>query len=259
MRWRSAFLGEIRTTANLSARARAYLRALGISDPDSDEALTTLIWYHALAITYSPAWLAENGSAIRENFPRVPLPDKRDILERSAVIGHKLADLLDPDVEVPGVTTGTIRPQLRKLSVLQRSDDKPINPAVGDLRVEAHWGMVQRGSVVMPGPGKITKAVDPAAAEHPPLGARIHDVWLNESVFLHAVPSEVWDFTIGGYQVIKKWLSYREKSVLGRDLSLSEAKQLTAMIRRIVAVVLLTDELNDIYRVSRDHSVTWTS
>jgi hypothetical protein len=30
------------------------------------------------------------------------------------------------------------------------------------------------------------------------------------------VPPRVWDYTLGGYQVIKKWLNYREQSVLGR-------------------------------------------
>ena len=30
------------------------------------------------------------------------------------------------------------------------------------------------------------------------------------------IPQSVWNFTIGGYQVIKKWLSYREQRVLGR-------------------------------------------
>jgi hypothetical protein len=29
------------------------------------------------------------------------------------------------------------------------------------------------------------------------------------------VPSRVWAYTLGGYQVIKKWLSYREHDVLG--------------------------------------------
>ena len=27
---------------------------------------------------------------------------------------------------------------------------------------------------------------------------------------LDAVPAAVWEYTIGGYQVLKKWLSYRE-------------------------------------------------
>ena len=32
----------------------------------------------------------------------------------------------------------------------------------------------------------------------------------------------MWDYTIGGYQVVKKWLSYREKPLLGRSLTPDE-------------------------------------
>ena len=29
------------------------------------------------------------------------------------------------------------------------------------------------------------------------------------------MPANVWEYYIGGYQVIKKWLSYREQELLG--------------------------------------------
>ena len=44
------------------------------------------------------------------------------------------------------------------------------------------------------------------------------DVCLNDRVYWRCVPARVWSYTIGGYQVIKKWLSYRERPLLGRDL-----------------------------------------
>ena len=42
-----------------------------------------------------------------------------------------------------------------------------------------------------------------------------HAYWKN-------VPARVWKYTLGGYQVLKKWLSYREKAILGRGLSIDE-------------------------------------
>ena len=39
---------------------------------------------------------------------------------------------------------------------------------------------------------------------------RGHDLYLNDASYWRNVPARVWDYTIGGYQVIKKWLSYRE-------------------------------------------------
>ena len=40
-----------------------------------------------------------------------------------------------------------------------------------------------------------------------------------------SVASRVWDYTIGGYQVIKKWLSYREHKLLGRPPTTDEARE----------------------------------
>jgi hypothetical protein len=54
--------------------------------------------------------------------------------------------------------------------------------------------------------------------------------------------------TIGGYQVIKKWLSYRERPLLGRGLSPDEARAVTQIARRIAALLLLEVELDENYR-----------
>jgi len=57
----------------------------------------------------------------------------------------------------------------------------------------------------------------------------------------------VWKYTIGGYQVMKKWLSYRELALLGRDLKPDEARYITEMTRRIAASHRL-DRLDKTYR-----------
>jgi len=50
------------------------------------------------------------------------------------------------------------------------------------------------------------------------LGGASYDVYLNDVADWRCVPARVWKYTIGGYQVMKKWLSYRERALLGRDL-----------------------------------------
>lgn len=65
----------------------------------------------------------------------------------------------------------------------------------------------------------------------------------------------MYDFTIGGYQVIKKWLSYREQRVLGRPLTMAEIMEVTAMARRLAALVLLQPRLDENYKVVT--SSTW--
>jgi hypothetical protein len=62
------------------------------------------------------------------------------------------------------------------------------------------------------------------------------------------VPAGVWDYTLGGYQVIKKWLSYREGPLLGRDLKPEEIMAVAETARRIGAILLLQPELDGNYR-----------
>jgi hypothetical protein len=177
------------------------------------------------------------------------------VLERGAALGQQIADLLDPDVPVVGVTTGKLRDDLRAFGVLRHTGGRQLDPGRGDLAVEARWGIHQRGGeVVMPGTGRVTDSVEPGL-DLRTLGPRALDIWLNPDVCIHAVPEAVWDFTVGGYQVVKKWLSYREKAVLGRDLTLDEARYLSAMVRRIAAVLDLRPAVDELYRDARDTHV----
>jgi hypothetical protein len=62
------------------------------------------------------------------------------------------------------------------------------------------------------------------------------------------VPADVWAMTIGGYPVIKKWLSYSEFKILGQPLRLEEMTYITEVVRRLKALLLLGDELDANYR-----------
>ena len=70
---------------------------------------------------------------------------------------------------------------------------------------------------------------------------------MNATAYWQNVPQPIWDFTIGGYQVMKKWLSYREQRVLGRALTMAEIMEVTAMARRLAALVLLQRALDANY------------
>jgi hypothetical protein len=102
----------------------------------------------------------------------------------------------------------------------------------------------------MLGPGRLTATVETKELADHPLGNGAQDVWMNSEVCWGAVPQAVWDFTIGGHQVIKKWLSYRQKTIPGRDLTLAEARYVAAVVRRLAAVVLMQTEFDNIYAAS---------
>ena len=89
------------------------------------------------------------------------------------------------------------------------------------------------------------------------LGTTTFDVYLNDKAYWKNVPSRVWDFRLGGYQVVKKWLSYREAGVLGRVLTIDEARHVTNTARRIAGLLLLEPGLNENYGAVKAEAYAW--
>ena len=48
--------------------------------------------------------------------------------------------------------------------------------------------------------------------------------------------------------MVPQWLSYRERSLLARDLTKDEAREVTNMARRIAVILLLEPALDADYR-----------
>jgi hypothetical protein len=238
---------ESATVANLSPAALTWCAGLGLS---ATTETSRLVWLHVLAISYSPTWLEENGDAIRQGWPRVPVPGAVDVLQSSATPGAEILALLDSDTPVSGVSAGTPRPELATIAV-------PMT-ALGqrrDWRLTAGWGTRTRAGVTMPGRGRADArvyAAGEAAAETEQalLGLTTRDVWMNGSSYWRNVPDRVWEFKIGGYQVIKKWLSYRDHSTIERPLTEQEVSRVQATARRLAAILLLGPQLDANYRAS---------
>ncbi|MFA5785073.1 MAG: hypothetical protein WC962_09365, partial [Phycisphaerae bacterium] len=58
-------------------------------------------------------------------------------------------------------------------------------------------------------------------------------------------------------QIIKKWLSYREKSLLERGLTMEEVLFVRRMARRISSIILLELDLNSNYTSAKDTVFSW--
>ena len=262
-----------------------------------------------------PLTAEANAGALRMEWPRIPLPgwpkfataeesvipvktgihlpsDAAQELAASAARGRQLAHLLDSDTPVPGVTTGTLRPEIAVIAVPATTDDR--NMTGNDFALTAGWGHYGSGEAVMPGQGKVTEraytpaerdalsstAIDPAHSRHSGasrnpeapgtleqarktepghpaaqptsadlpaqgntiavLGATTYDIYLNDRAYWRNVPANVWRYKLGGYQVLKKWLSYREHTILKRPLKPEEVQHFTDTARRIGAILMLT-------------------
>ena len=229
---------------NLSLTAQHYLDRLGLGVED--------LFHHVVATLHDPEYRTANAGALRMEWPRIPLPGwpdggahgAADALAVSAARGRQLATLLDSDTPVAGVTTGALRPELATIAVPTTTDGS--NMVGNDFAASAGWGHFGTGEAVMPGQGRIVERdyTDEERAELtdaiPTLRDTTYDVYLNDRAYWCNVPADVWNYQLGGYQVLKKWLSYRESRVLERPLLPEEVQHFTDTARRIAAILMLT-------------------
>ena len=251
------------STANVSIPARAWLKHLELPDPDKNPEAAATPWHHALAITYAPQYLSDNADGVEIDWPRIPLPNARSLLDKSIALGAQVAALLDSEAEVPSVTCGTVAKHMRVLGGISSTN----------LAVNAGWGSCDSQGRINPGHGR-TKPRNWTEAEKKAMVAGFAedgigetrgfnllgpavDVYLNDTTCWCGVPEAVWNYVIGGYLVIKKWLSYREEAILGRALTKDEAREVTAMVRRLTALVLLSDQLDANYSACRENVYAW--
>ena len=231
--------GGTQRRPNLSAAAQRYLDRLGLGVED--------LFHHALAVLHDPAYREANAGALRMEWPRIPLPGWSEgdapgaavDLAVSAARGRELAALLDRETPVPGVTAGTLRPELAAIAVPSTAGR---NMSGDDFALTAGWGHFGTGDAVMPGQGRAVER-DALADAANILGDTTFDIHLNGNARWSNVPAAVWNYKLGGYQVLKKWLSYRESKVLGRSLLPDEVQHFTDTARRIAAILSLCREL----------------
>jgi len=141
--------------------------------------LAEQVFYHTLAVLSAPAYRKEHAEYLAEDWPRVPMPQTREVLARGAEMGRKVAALLDPQVH----------PAL------------PSN--VGRL--------VQAGTDIEAPQNSLTIGQKPRYDE-------AREVYvLSATLELAGVSPQVWAYTLGGYAVLKNWVDYRKGRTLTLD------------------------------------------
>ena len=243
--WLRDFGGEASARrANLSGDAQRYLDHLELGVED--------LFHHILATLHDPTYREANAGALRMGWPRIPLPDwpngeaegAREELLHSANRGREIAALLDSDTPVPGVTQPPLRNDIATIAVPNTVTGR--NMAAEDFAVTARWGHRGQADAVMPGQGRaeertFTTTESVALADAlPTLGDTTFNIHLNDTAYWRNVPAAVWNYRLGGYQVLKKWLSYREQPILNRPLHPEEVQHFTNTARRIAMLLLKT-------------------
>ncbi|MEP7289067.1 MAG: type ISP restriction/modification enzyme [Chloroflexota bacterium] len=253
----------LRNAPNLSAESGDYLDQLELEPTD--------LFFHAVAILHTPAYHRKVTESPLEEWPRIPLPKDREVVKTSAQAGQHIAALLDVETPVIGITIGVVSPEYQHIGNIAHSSAELLSMEAGEFALTAGWGhrgndgqiVADRGSVVARDytPDEIVslQSGSASAEDLSPLGSHTCDVYLNEAIYWRNVPINVWKYSIGGYPVIKKWLSWRDYNLLGRSLTEDEVNEMTNIIRRITALILLETYLDSLYISTIRETISFTS
>lgn len=226
---------------NLSSMGWQYITSINEEQPER-------VFYHAIAIIHTPEYRQVNADALQQDWPRIPLPINSELLKKSSELGRVITALFDMEQPVSSEVTEGHLDTLKPIAQITHRDlEGLLKPSQGHFEVRANWGKLTPTGQVMPGPGLYNRRL---AEGLPPrgLGHDVVDAYLNEEVYWGGIPGTVWDYTVGGYQVLKKWLSYRSFSVMRRSLTIKEIEEFTDIARRIASLLMLSAELDQNYK-----------
>ena len=259
--------GGPNTLENLSDFAKAYLTSIGYSHHDGDFYRSEALFLHVLAISSAPEYIRENRGALRQRFPHIPLPKSRAGFDESVQVGRVLADLHDGGSG--GATRSLLVAMGRTIAVIRSRSHRPLQTGGGDFKITAGWGRLNENGAVMPGHGSTTRqdfsdaeeallrsiaswAQCSEASLQAIIAQGAQHIHLNPGTFFASVPTAAWEYKIGGFLVLKKWLSYRDYSVSNRSLDTTEARLFQNMVIRLTIIALLGDRLDANYRAAKD-------
>jgi hypothetical protein len=229
------------------------------------------MWLHALAIGYAPQYHAENEDAGRFGFARIPLPCLLTQLRDGAVLGEQVAGIVDVDMPLtpPGASAHAF--WSRTGSPSARDSGRGLSPE--DLPLQA-WAVVQPAGVFPTDGLTVTRPLSDEELSarqdladalgrtlgevNGLLGDQVMDVAMNATAAWRSVPVAVWNIKIGGYSVLRKWLSYRDEQVLDRPMTVAEARGFADIVRRLTSLALLGPDLDAHYLAIAEASYAWT-
>jgi len=165
------------------------------------------VFNYIYAVFHSPAYRKRYAEFLKIDFPRVPLTSNLELFRELCQRGEKLVAL--HLLESPLLSNRMTR-----------------YPITGDNLVDKGHPKYLAPNEPEPNTGK------------PLVSGR---VYINKGQYFEGVPKEVWEFHIGGYQVLQKWLKDRH----GRNLSYEELETYQKIVVALSETIRLMKEIDD--------------
>ena len=186
------------------------------------------LFQYIVAVLHSSNYCSANKSVLTTSTPRIPNDLDFNLMSELSDYGKDICCYYSHQTKHKNIVN------------LMRLIAIPNTAGVTDFSVHDDWGRKSRGAVF---PGKGLKptttcdinVIDPMTGG--PLSVSTCSLAINEKLKLENVPVEVLEFEISGYKVIKKWLSYRSKKVIGRDLIIDEISELKEICVRLYLII----------------------
>lgn len=189
---------------------------------DLSQILPEDIFYYIYAILYSNTYRQKYNEFLKIDFPRIPFTKNLKLFQRFAELGKQLidlhllksADLNNPVTKFYGQGNDTAG-----VSKFVDSDEAV---EFHDILVATHW---------------------PQSGGKPNFKSKGIVIINDEKQFFGPVSKEIWNYYIGGYQVLNKWLKDRK----GRILSTEEIKTYCKIATAIHHTILIQKEIDKLY------------
>ncbi len=227
--------------ANIAPKAwKAASNAFSLSgdrESSNAKAFVSSLIRCTLAFGHARRYESDHREALAHDWAHVPIPRDRAIFERAALLGGKIALLLDAQADPMPVLLEVLgRDRVRALGAIV----SPPRTAV-DLRVTISYFGAAKGRW-------LERAFSDSELPLEAWGSMTGDLYLNRGVCLSNVPSAVWRYELGGYPVIRKWLGHRHADRRGGSpLSTDEAQYLRSIIQRLAGLMALQPQLDQAY------------
>ena len=198
-----------------------------------------MIFRLALAICHSPQYETDHKDSLSQDWAHVPFPREKKLLTAIADVGEQVAVLLNPLANAQQVVKSLLGDKARTLAVMQKHGGGAVSQAELLITYSYYGAATGRWSSRQP------QDTEPQPERW---GTQTGDLFLNEHVYFAHVPEKVWQYELGGYPVLKKWLGYRDaKRRVDQPLRLEEATHFRSMVQRIAALLILHERLDSLY------------
>ncbi|HZC24731.1 MAG TPA: type ISP restriction/modification enzyme, partial [Candidatus Binatia bacterium] len=200
------------------------------------------LFRYCVAIAHAPQYETDHKDSLAQDWPHIPIIKDRAEFEKAVGLGERIAQLLNPFSNAAALIKAILGGDAKSLAVPQKVGAGNLKES--DLTVDfSYYGA---------GTGRwVERAFDDSEAQREQWGETTGNLYLSKSVFLKHVPKAIWQYELGGYPVIKKWLGYRQATRRnGAPLSLGEMDELRGIVLRIATLLITRPLLDQAYEAA---------